>query len=199
MVYAARPELALRSKEVRNAVSYNHVSTTEYESKCFPGVKAILMKMTEKRRSEIRKKLAPFTARGREILKLQEELLAKGDRTDSDAVQIVALSDEFDEITHEKQNPAWLIWGVKQVEGLVVDGATLSISDWEQWPSALVDELVDAVKREAELNGMERKNFELLSTSGEPEQPAPSSSTVESASGADTGVDATVGSTLLKM
>ncbi len=180
-------------------MAYNHVSTTEYESKCFPGVKAILMKMTEKRRGEIRRKLAPFTMRGREILKRQEELFAKGDRSDSDAVEIVALSDEFDEITHEKQNPAWLVWGVKQVEGLVVDGATLGITDWEQWPSALVDELVEAVKKEAELNGMERKNFESLSTSGEQEQLTPNSLTAESASAVDIGEDETVGNTLLKM
>ena len=70
------------------------------------------------------------------------------------------------------------------------------MTDWKDWPSALFNEVLDLVKAESELNGVERKNSELRTISGEPAQFPPSPSTVKPVESTDGGVIETVPSTI---
>ena len=164
--------------------AHRHETTRRIESTEFPGVNIILKKMTEGRRLELRKLISDPNRRVREIFNEQAvvEEAAKSDQNDKAAsAKWMELQDEFDGLMLEKINPAWVTWGVKQIEGLEVDGKTLGVEDWKDWPSALFSEVLNLVKSEAELNGSERKNFESPTTSGEPEGGTQKSSSVNTA------------------
>lgn len=165
---------------------YKHETTRRAESTQFPGVSIILKKMTEKRRQDLRKLLGAHNARVRQIIREQAELEKQDDAT-RDMAKWLDLQDEFDGLMLDKINPVWITWGVKQIEGLEADGKPLSVDDWEEWPSALVNEVVEAVKAESELNGTERKNSELPTTSGEVAGQTHKLSIVPSAGGRDSG------------
>lgn len=170
-------------------MGYN--ATREYQSFVFPGVKLHLRKMTEGRRLELRKILSGPNQKIHDLLRQQTEI-EKVDEPQRDTLKLFMLQDEIDGLLMEIVNPAWLTWGVKGIEGLVVDGKSLSVVDWADWPSALYTEAIAAVKAEAELNGEERKNSELLTISGEPGDGKQNPSTVASVSDADSGAAGTV-------
>jgi hypothetical protein len=159
---------------------YKYVTTRSTPLTQFEGVSVILYKMTEKRRLSLRGLLADSNHKIKAILREQEGLEKEPEET-RDMSRWVDLQEEFDEIMLSQVNPAWITWGVKQIEGLEVDGRTLGVSDWSDWPSALFTEVLQLVKSEAELNGSERKNFESPTTSGELVGLIPRSSTVPSA------------------
>ncbi len=152
----------------------------------FPGVKFTLRKMTEGRRMDLRKQLAGPNQRARDILREQSEL-EKVEEEQRETIKIMNLQDEFDGLMLEVVNPIWIVWGCKQIEGLEVDGDSLSVEDWKNWPSALFDEILTAIKSEAELNGAERKNFVSPITSGGPADGSQSPSSAGSASEGDSG------------
>lgn len=173
---------------------YKHETTRRFESQTCPGVSIILRKMTEGRRLELRAKLSEANRKSMDILREQEEL-TKVSEDKRNNLRLLELQDAFDGLNLETINPTWIAWGVKHIEGLDVDGKTLGIEDWKDWPSALFDEVVQAVKEESSLNGIERKNSPSPTTSGEPGQPPATPSTVSSASGGDGGGTETADST----
>jgi hypothetical protein len=145
---------------------FKYETTRRQESATFPGVFITLRKMTEGRRTELRRLIAEPNSRLRGIMREQAEL----DKLPEDArdmASFLELQDRFDEILMSEVNPAWVRWGVKMVDGLEVDGRTLAVEDFLDWPSVLFAEVVDLVKTEAELDGAERKNSALPTTSGE--------------------------------
>jgi hypothetical protein len=159
---------------------YKHDTTRRVGSEIFSGVSVVLKKMTEGRRLELRKLIAEPNRRIREILREQANI-EKEPEESRDMGLWLSLQDEFDGIMIESINPSWIIWGVKQIEGLEVDGRSLGVDDWREWPSALFDEVLTAVKGEAELNGALRKNFESATTSGAQADSSQSPLTVVSA------------------
>lgn len=163
---------------------YNTTRSASVDS--FPGVEVVLRKMTEGRRLELRKLISEPNRRIREILR-DQAAIEKEPEADRDMSRWLELQDEFDGIMIEKINPAWVTWGVKQISGLEVDERVLGLTEWDQWPSALFDEVLTLVKDEAELNGSERKNSESATISGAPEASNQKPLTVVSAKSADGG------------
>ena len=159
---------------------HKHDTTRRVSSEIFSGVSVVLKKMTEGRRLELRKLISEPNRRIREILREQANI-EKEPEESRDMSKWLELQDEFDGIMIESINPAWITWGVKQIEGLEVDGRSLGVDDWKEWPSALFDEVLTAVKGEAELNGALRKNFESATTSGAQADSSQSPLTVVSA------------------
>ena len=176
------------------AMPHNHDTTRRVPSETFPGVSVVLRKMTEGRRIELRKLVAEPNRRVREILREQGTIEVESEEK-RDMPKWLELQDEFDGIMLEKVNPAWITWGVKQVEGLQVDGRSLGVDDWGEWPSALFNEVLAAVKDEAELNGVERKNLGSPTTFGAPAGSTPKGSTVGSVGKEGGGESETAGST----
>jgi hypothetical protein len=165
---------------------YRHETIRKFESQEFPGVVAYLFKMTEGRRSELRSKIAASNKQLRENMRQQGRLLKVPEGTQDEAA-ILELQDEFDRIVGEEINPAYITWGVKQISGLEVEDIPLGVDDWKRWPSALFNEVLQAVKEESELEGGERKNSSLATTSGEPGAGSQKLSTVPSATKRDSG------------
>lgn len=174
-------------------MGYKHDTTRRFESETFSGVTIILKKMTEGRRISLRELIGEPNRRIREIMR-EQAVLEKAPDDTRDTAKWLELQDEFDGIMIGTINPSWIKWGVKQIEGLEVDGKSLGVEDWEDWPSALFDEVLTTVKSEAELNGAERKNSELLTTSGELEALIQRASTAPPAGDAAGGEIRTVGS-----
>lgn len=150
-------------------MGHNYESTRTVKSEIFEGVTIYLRKMTEGRRTNLRKQLAEPNRRIREILKEQDAIMATEEqaRTAEQNTKWLDLNDEYDNVHAELIDPVWINWGVKQIEGLQVDGNPLTIAEMSEWPSVFFKEVMDAVKAEAELNGSERKNSESPTTSGE--------------------------------
>ena len=173
---------------------HKHETTRRFESELFPGVSVILRKMTEGRRIELRRLINEDNRRIRDILREQADIEKQPDESRNMA-RWLDLQDEFNGLLIEKVNPIWIKWGVKQVEGLEVDGRALGAEDWENWPSALFTEVIDAVKAEAELNGIERKNLSSPTTFGAQGALSQKPSTAEAADEKVGGATGTVGST----
>jgi hypothetical protein len=165
---------------------YKHQTTRCVESELFPGVSVILKKMTEGRRMELRAVMGVPQKKIRDMRREQAIIEAQKEEI-RDYPRWLDLQDEHEQLMTDAINPAWITWGVKQIEGLEVDGKSLGVDDWKDWPSALFDEVLGFVQEEAQLNGSERKNSELPSTSKEPEAQTQSLSIVESAKNADSG------------
>ncbi len=179
-------------------MAYKHETTRRHESKLFEGVVFYLNKMTEGRRVDFRARNAPHNKRIREILR-EQAALEKVEEAERDMARWLELQDEFDDIMISKINPEWILWGVKKIEGIESDNKPLSVEDWREWPSALFDEVVTAVKGEAELQGSERKNFELRTTSGGQVDTNPNPLIAKSASAEDSGETVIAASTSRNM
>jgi len=175
---------------------HKYIATNQFDSLIFPGVKVILKRMTEGRRLELRKSTGPFHKRIRDIMREQAALEAVPQES-RDMARWLDLQDEFDEIVVTKINPTWIQWGVKNIEGLEVDGRALGVDDYLDWPSALYNEVVEAVKAEAELDGRARKNSSSPITSGAREDSGRNLSIVEPAKSADGGATETARSSSL--
>jgi hypothetical protein len=137
--------------------------------------------MTEGRRMELRKTMGEANRRIREIMR-EQAVIEKQPEESKDLVKWLELQDEFDMIRLEVVNPAWIQWGVKQIEGLEADGVVLGVEDWSSWPSALVEEVASAVQAESDLSGQEKKPLSSPITSGGQEPPKAHFSTASSAS-----------------
>lgn len=172
----------------------NYTSSRRFTSETMPGVIVVLKKMTEGRRLELRKLIGPPNRRMREILKMQGDI-EKTPEADRDDMKWLELQDEFDELIATQINPSYITWGVKRVDGLVVDDETLDVERWKEWPSFFFDEVLQAVRDESELNGNERKNSESRTISGVAADSTQKSSTASSASEKDGGAIEIVPST----
>ena len=174
--------------------SKNYSTTRRFESAEIPGVVVILKKMTEGRRLELRKLIGEPNKMIREILR-EQAAIEKMPEESRDMARWLELQDSFDQQMLENLNPAWIRWGVKQVEGLQLEGKVLGVEELYDWPSMFFDEVLTAVKEEAELNGGERKNSESCTTSGEvvpiDQKPSTATSASDTAGGGLKTVDST--------
>ncbi len=154
----------------------NFVSTSKEESKTCPGVFYTLYKMSEARRAQLRLLIAEPTAKIRNLLREMTALEDRHPVTEENPNrpeevidELLRLSDKMEQISSDEINPKWLKWGLKKIEGLQIDDqeATPDMLTADGPPS-LFQEIVDRIKRLAQLNGEEEKNFESPTTSGEP-------------------------------
>jgi hypothetical protein len=150
----------------------NFVSQIRKESKTFPGVFYTLNKMSEARRANLRLRIAEPTSKIRNLLremgKIEESYPpTQENRPEAVMDDLMKLADQMEELSASKINPEWLKWGCKKIEGLEIDGVEatpeLLITDG---PPILFAEIVDEIKRLAQLNGDEEKNSASPTTSG---------------------------------
>jgi signal recognition particle subunit SEC65 len=175
-------------------------TTIRKESQKYPGVFYTLKKMSEGRRVALRLLIAEPTAEIRSILRemrhIEEQYPDFKERPEHATQQMFDLADRMDGITISKIDPFWLRWGLKELEGLEIDDqpadAELLISDG---PPGLFEEIVEAIKVLAQLNGEEEKNSESPTTSGEQEGGTTKNTSAEAASNSDTTETATAEST----
>lgn len=154
----------------------NFVSTSREESKTFPGVFYTLYKMSEARRAQLRLLIAEPTSRIRLLLREMGNLEDKHPVTDENpnrpeevVDELIKLSDKMEQISSDEIDPRWLKWGLKKIEGIEIDDQPATPDSLtSDGPPALFREIVDRIKRLAQLNGDEEKNSESLTTSGEP-------------------------------
>jgi hypothetical protein len=165
----------------------DYETTRTVESTEFPGVTYSLYRMTEKRRRELRAKVAQANKVMRDLMRQQGALMKQGD-DDRDEMTLVELQEKFDQVVGEELNPAYVLWGVQKIAGLSIRGQELGVEDWAEWPSALFEEVLAAVKAEAEMNGSAKKPLSLATISGDPPVPETQKpTTVKSAKSEGTG------------
>jgi hypothetical protein len=150
--------------------------------------------MTEKRRRDLRAKVAPANGRMRDLLRKQTSVM-KLPEDQRDEMLLAELQEQFDQVIGEELNPAYIQWGVQKITGLAIKGQELSVEDWAEWPSALFEEVLGAVKAESELNGAQRKNSQSRTATGEATQEVQKPTSVATAGDVDSGRIATVDST----
>jgi hypothetical protein len=158
-------------------------TTNSRESKVVPGVIFHLRKMTEGRRIELRKSLMSTNSRIRQIGREQDAILSN--KENPDMPKFLELNDEFDSLMIEEVNPKTLLWGIKSVEGLEIDGKILTIAEWSEFPSELFHEMIQAINVESGLSKDEEKNLPLPTTSGAQVGKNPESSTASNAKSGD--------------
>ncbi len=151
----------------------NFVTQVRKESKLFPGVFYTLTKMSEARRANLRLRIAEPTSKIRNLLremgKIEERYpIVEGSSRPDDVIdELMKLADQMEEVSANKINPEWLRWGCKKIEGLQIDGVEATPEALiDDGPPALFAEIVDEIKRVAQMNGEEEKNSESPTTSG---------------------------------
>ena len=160
-------------------------SIARVQSTLHPGVIYVTRKRTDKRRIELRLKLADATARLDEIL---TGIRAFGDapHKDIDPETITAeqvadrarwvedttpLINDYNELLDDVIHPAWIEWGLHRIEGLEIEDAEgkpqkiTGKNAGELLPGELLAEALEAVKDTAELGGKRAGNSESRTTS----------------------------------
>jgi hypothetical protein len=161
-------------------------SRVRVESQTRPGVVFIIRKRTEKRRVQLRLKMAAIQQRidaalgeiqaignppyaGVEADKLTDEqraaqaqwLVEKGEAMD-------VAYDAFNTILHDEVHPAWVEWALEKIEGLTVDEQTITganAAELIESDDPMWGELVSAVEQAAGLTKKQAANLELPTTS----------------------------------
>lgn len=152
----------------------NYVTTISNESKVFPGVTYVLNKMSEARRAQLRLRISEPTSRIRNLLREMANLedrnpsTAENPRSEEVNNELLMLSDKMEQISSDEINPQWLEWGLKSIDGIDIDGVPATLKTLlTEGPPALFQEIVNEIKRVAQLNGDEEKNSGSPTTSGE--------------------------------
>jgi hypothetical protein len=129
-------------KKADVVVRGRYASETVVESRTVPGVTFTIAKMSFGRRVELMRRVREL-ARRTEFLAASEEA---GEKMDS-------------ALLHAEIERLYVMWGVKAVSGLAVDGSVAGPELLaEAGPEELFREALAAVRRETGLNEEERKN-----------------------------------------
>jgi hypothetical protein len=112
------------------------------ESKCVPGVKFSLRKVSLSQRLELSARIRKLT--------LQNEFLRAGELTD----QMEAATADL------LVQKLYVEWAVVEIDGLRIDGKTASVELLiQRGPETLVSEMTAAIRNSLELSDAERKNY----------------------------------------
>ena len=132
-------------------------STVTVESAEYPGVRLTVRRMSFGRRLELARNIRDQLGR--------LEFLSAGEKGTAEEVQAALLACEIDRQYAE--------WGLASIEGLEIDGKPATPQSLlDRGPESLVTEVLEAIYREAGLNGEERKNSESHSTSSKEGRPS---------------------------
>ena len=131
-----------RKKAADGVARGSYRSESVVESRTVPGVRFTIAKMSFGRRVELMRRVREL-ARRTEFLAASEEA---GEKMDS-------------ALLHAEIERLYVMWGVKAVSGLMVDGSIAGPELLaEAGPEGLFREALAAVRRETGLNEEERKN-----------------------------------------
>ncbi len=132
-------------------------SSVTVESAEYPGVRFTVRRMSFGRRLELARNIRDKLGR--------LEFLSAGEKGTPEEAQAALLACEIDRQYAE--------WGLSSVEGLEIDGKPATPQRLlDRGPESLVTEVLEAVYREAGLNGEERKKSESHSTSSKEGRPS---------------------------
>jgi hypothetical protein len=153
--------------------------TTTVDSKVCPGVQIVFRKMTESRRIELQSAIIGPNDKIRDLLGKIGQLKAEdqaeqrvgavgSDPTGRNLSQILKLNDELQHVVTKELNPIKVRWGVAAVKNLCLgdEDEPGTIDNLLEWPSDLIEEVLEVIEEGSALSEKETKNFELPSTSG---------------------------------
>ena len=143
--------------------SYNFSTTKTVNSVKLPGVVFQLRKMTERRRLKLMLSTGPINAEIREKIEQQRNLR---EQTPPPIAQILQLDADINVLVTEKLNPAKIAWGVAGISGLSLDGEPATMDNLLDWPSDLIEEIIELIDGGTALNEVEQKNSASPTTSG---------------------------------
>lgn len=173
-------------------MSYDFDPTQRFESETLPGVSFTVRKMSEAERSSFR--LMQADAHGR-IQDLVDEVaqLAAVSSESRNSRRIATANREIDMILKNEVNHTWVKWGLESVDGLNVRGvpATTDHIATGTCPSEFYEEVLERIKKVAQMSDAEIKNYSSLSIFGAPVESATSDTTAESVSAPDISVPET--------
>lgn len=148
----------------------NFTTSTRKESKTYPGVFYTLNKMSEAKRANLRLRIAEPTMKIRNLIRELKKLedLPEEMRTEDVLDRMTDLLEKMDLVSAQDVDPQWLLWGLKKIEGLDIDDVPATPESLlEAGPPLLFDEIVEEIKKVAQLNGEDEKNSESPIISGE--------------------------------
>lgn len=179
-------------------------STRVFESRLYPGVKVKLNKMSDSRRQELLRALAPTKEKAREFARKFHELDSKRvpannedgtPKMDTDTGAQIrefpdkALAEEMtyflDDLLAFKQSevyPVYIRWGLASIEGLEIDDKPATVESLlDLGPDDLVEEILREIEGRSELTADADRNLDLPTTSQGPEVEATSPTTATTA------------------
>lgn len=162
-------------------------STREFRSVLYPGVVARLNRMSDARRQQLLRTIAPSKEKEREFARKFRELDTKrvpafnddnspkmNRETGEQIREFTNKEDEqemmylLDDLTTFKQTevyPAYLRWGVASLEGLEIDGEPATVDSLlELGPPELVEEILAAIEGRSEITADAAQNLGLPTT-----------------------------------
>jgi hypothetical protein len=157
---------------------YIFKKTTTIDSKVCPGVQIVFRKMTESRRIELQSAIIGPNDKIRDLLGKIGQLKAEdqaeqrvgGTKEDTgrSLPQILKLNDELQHVVTKELNPTKVRWGVAAVKGLCLgdENEPGTIDNLLEWPSDLIEEVLEIIEDGSALSERETKNFASPSTSG---------------------------------
>ena len=140
--------------------SGRYESTVEVASQRVPGARFTVERMSFGRRLELIRQLKGWLGK----LEFVSAGTAGPGGAPEQQAEAALLSGEIDRI--------YLRWGLRGVTGLAIDGEEATVENLiESGPEELVQEILEAIRREAGLREPERKNCESPSISSEQTRP----------------------------
>lgn len=136
---------------------YIFTDTKTVSSKTLPGVEIVFNRMTEKRRAALVLSTSAANARLRELHEEREKL--KGTKDPRRNVII----DDISDLISKELNPIKVKWAVKEIKGLQLSdtgdaGRPATLDNIDEWPSELVDEVLEALDTGIGITEKEAKN-----------------------------------------
>lgn len=162
----------------------NYLSTVEFESKLFPGLKYKLRKMSSGRRSDFRIKTADIfleiETRRLPLKDLLEKLkdASEEEKPVLEAEIMTSQTALWNELFVGKLYPAYIRWGVEEITGMEVDGQPVTLeSIFSLLPEEAITEIGAKIDSVINMTFEEQMLFELPSTSSaQVDGPIPSTS-----------------------
>ena len=140
-----------------NGERMQYESSVEVDSQKLPGVRFTVERMSFGRRLELIRQL-------KELLGRLDFVLAANAGGPEKQAEAALLVGEIDRI--------YLRWGLRKVDGLVMDGEEVTAeSVIERAPEALIEEILQAIRREAGISPAEAKNSKSPFISSELNRP----------------------------
>lgn len=164
---------------------YIFKKTTTIKSKVCPGVEIIVRKMTESRRIELQMAIVEPNEKIRELLTKISAMKAEDTTSERNTPVILKINDEVQRIITKELNPLKIRWGVAAIKGLALgdENDIATLDNLLEWPSDLVEEVLNIVEQGSGMSEKESKNSASPTISGDQMETRPDSTTATPADG----------------